>query len=364
MKIVVIGTRGIPGIPGGVETHCEKLFSRLVVMGYDVTVVRRSSYITDDNRITEFKGVKVKDIYAPRKKRFEAIIHSFLGVIYAKRQKADILHIHAIGPALVTPFARMLGLKVVMTHHGADYNRQKWGRMAKFMLKTGERFAAKYANNIISISNVITDSLKEKYGRSENIRLIFNGVEKARVIESTNYIESLGLEKQKYILAIGRFVPEKGFDSLIRAYTKSNVRDKFKLVLAGDADHETEYSLGLKKLAKDNGVVLTGFITGDKLAEVLSHPALFVLPSFHEGLPIALLEGMSYDLNVIVSNIPANTQVNLPSDDFFDPYNEEELTRKIEEKLSVPVKKRMYNLSPYNWDTIALQVAAVYKTMG
>ncbi|MFV0468932.1 MAG: glycosyltransferase, partial [Dysgonomonas sp.] len=158
MKIVVIGTRGIPDIPGGVETHCQKLFPRLVAMGCDVTVVRRSCYVKDDDYRSEYEGVKLKDIYAPKRKSLEAIVHTFLGVIYAKKQKADILHIQAIGPALLTPFARLLGMRVVVTHHGADYERQKWGKMAKLILKTGERFAAKYANDIISISNVITES--------------------------------------------------------------------------------------------------------------------------------------------------------------------------------------------------------------
>lgn len=363
MKIVVIGTRGIPDIPGGVETHCQKLFPRLVAMGCDVTVVRRSCYVKDDDYRSEYEGVKLKDIYAPKRKSLEAIVHTFLGVIYAKRQKADILHIQAIGPALLTPFARLLGMRVVVTHHGADYERQKWGKMAKLILKTGERFAAKYANDIISISNVITESLKEKYGRSQNVYLIFNGVESPAKIESTEYIKSLGLTKNKYIFALGRFVEEKGFHNLINAYANCNANIGFDLVLAGDADHETEYSRFLKQLATDNNVVLTGFVTGNKLAELFSHAGLFVLPSFHEGLPIALLEALSYDLDCIVSNIPANTQVALPPEDFFDPENVDELSEKIDEKLSVPVRRRRYNLAQYNWNTIAMQTFTVYKKM-
>ena len=137
MKIVVTGTRGIPGIQGGVETHCQELYPRIAAMGHDVTVIRRTPYVSDCNK--EYSGVRLVDVYAPRKKSFEAIVHTFLAIIKARRMNADILHIHAIGPAIMVPFARMLGLKVVMTNHGPDYDRQKWGRMAKAILKTGER---------------------------------------------------------------------------------------------------------------------------------------------------------------------------------------------------------------------------------
>ncbi|MFR9166023.1 MAG: glycosyltransferase family 4 protein [Dysgonomonas sp.] len=363
MKIIVTGTRGIPDILGGVETHCEKLYPIIVDDGYNVTLVRRSCYVSDNNKISDYKGIKIKDIYAPHSKSLEAIVHTFLAVCYAKKEKADVLHIHAIGPAILTPFARLLGLKVVVTHHGADYERQKWGKMAKFMLKTGERNAAKYANHIISISDIISQSLKDKYGRTTNVHLIFNGVDKADRVQASDYLKSLGLEKQKYIFALGRFVEEKGFDNLIKAYAKTKHRDDIKLVIAGDADHETEYSLKLKDLAKKENVVLPGFIKGDHLKELFSNAALFVLPSFHEGLPIALLEAMSYNLDVLISNIPANTQVLSSEELLFDPNNIEEMASKIDAKLSSVKEFVEYDLSAYNWFNIAAQTEKVYNDM-
>ena len=162
MKVVVTGTRGIPNIMGGVETHCEELFPRIAAAGHDVTVIRRSCYVGDDNHISSYKGVALKDIYAPRKKSLEAIVHTFLAVLSSRRMHADILHIHAIGPSLMTPFARLLGLKVVTTHHGPDYDRQKWGVFAKFMLKAGERMGAMFSNEVIVISHVIEDILHRK----------------------------------------------------------------------------------------------------------------------------------------------------------------------------------------------------------
>ena len=359
MKIVVTGTRGIPNILGGVETHCEELYPRLVKRGYDITIVRRTCYITDNIRINNYKGIHLKDIYAPRKKSLEAIIHTFLAILYAKKSHADILHIHAIGPSLLVPFARILGLKVVMTHHGPDYDRQKWGRLAKWILRTGERMGAIYANEIIVISNVIKDILYKKYNRSDT-HLIFNGVTLPEKSRSTEYLNQLGLTSRKYILGIGRFVEEKGFDLLIEAFSKLD-QNQYKLVIAGDADHPSAYSEKLKQMAREQQVILTGFIKGEKLNEIFSNAALFVLPSFHEGLPIALLEAMSYNLDVLVSDIPANRLPELTANDYFKTGSVSDLKDKLQHKIENITLDRTYDLSSYNWDNIAKQVDAVYQ---
>lgn len=362
MKVVVVGTRGIPNILGGVETHCEELYPRLVEMGCDVTVVRRSSYITPQNQIKSYKGVKLHDIFAPRKKSFEAITHTFLAIIYAKRQHADILHIHAIGPSIMVPFARLLGLKVIMTHHGPDYDRQKWGKLAKAILRLGEKWGVKHSNQVVVISQVIADICSKQHKRPDT-HLIYNGVNTPQRATTTQYIESLGLEAGKYILATGRFVKEKNFDLLIKAYAQSSIKNDYRLAIAGDADHPDEYSKSLKQLAHDNNVVLTGFIKGAKLNEILSHAALYVLPSSHEGLPIALLEAMSYNLDVTVSNIPANTLSCLQDDDFHQVGDIDALKKVIERKLNNNPGMRSYDLTPYNWDYIAQQIKELYNSM-
>ena len=359
MNIVVTGTRGIPNIMGGVETHCEELFPRIAAAGHYVTIIRRSCYVADNNKIAEYKGVRLKDIFAPRKKSIEAIVHTFLAIIEAKRLHADIVHIHAIGPSLMTPFARLLGLKVVTTHHGPDYDRQKWGKFAKTMLKAGERMSARFSNEVIVISHVIQDILRKEYGRESN--LIFNGVNTPVKSSSTSYIEQFGLKPKKYVLAVGRFVKEKGFDLLIDAFKASGYDSEYRLVIAGDADHEDEYSRFLKQKARDNNVVLTGFIRGEELNQVLTNAALFVLPSYHEGLPISLLEAMSYDLDVAVSDIPANTIPELHDSDFFKCGNKESLTMLLQQKLQAPCHSRTYSLDSYNWDNIAKQTIEVYK---
>ncbi|MDG5491111.1 glycosyltransferase family 4 protein [Psychroserpens sp. SPM9] len=363
MKIIVLGTRGIPDILGGVETHCEELYPRISKLGHDVTIITRTPYVKD-RTVIAYKGVRLKHIFAPKQKSIEAIIHTFLGVMYAGFKRPDVLHIHAVGPMIMTPLARLLGLKVVVTNHGPDYDRQKWGKLAKTILKLGESFGTRTAHKPIVISNVIKSILEKKYNRHDAV-LIYNGVTIPKLAEHDDYIHSLGLEKHQYIIAVGRFVEEKGFSDLIKAY--SNITTPYKLVLVGDADHETIYSKQLKKEAKEAGVILTGFIKGEQLHQIFSHAQLFVMPSYHEGLPIALLEAMSYNLNVLVSDIPANLEVALDESHYFEVGNIEAISGSILNALKHPSKAKIDNskliLEKYNWDTIAEDTISVYKSL-
>jgi glycosyltransferase involved in cell wall biosynthesis len=361
MKITVTGLRGFPNIQGGVETHCEELFPRLAKSGCDITVLRRKPYVHENPLLTSWQGVRFKDISTTKKMGFEAIIHTIRGVWYAYRTRADILHIHAIGPAVTVPLAKLLGLKVIVTHHGPDYNRLKWGWFAQFVIKLGERFTAKWADEIIVISTVIQQDMHKKYNRKDT-HLIYNGVNLPHPIETTDYIEKLGLSAGKYILTVGRFVEEKNFDKLILAYASTQLPAGYKVVIAGDADHPSAYSESLKNLATKHGIILTGMIKGAPLQELYTHAGLFVLPSSHEGLPITLLEAMSYGIDTLVSDIPANKAVNLPQDCYFH-YSDNivpSLRQALEAKLLNPAK-HSYDLTPYNWDTIAEQTMEVYE---
>lgn len=359
MKIVVTGTRGIPNIQGGIETHCEELYPRLVSLNYEVIILRRSCYIPKNDKLKEYKGIKLVTLFTVRLKTLETLLHTFLAVIWAKINKADILHIHAIGPAIYTAFAKLLGLKVVFTHHGPDYDRAKWGPLAKSVLRKGEKVAAKKADEIIVISNVIKDILEKKYNRFDS-NLIFNGFSSPVINTDREYIEKLGLEPRKYVFTLGRFVEEKGFDLLIKAFREIQP-DNLRLVIAGKADHETAYSEMLRDLAVSANVVLTGFVKGKELQQLFNNACLFVLPSFHEGLPISLLEAMSYKLPVLVSDIPANKEVAIPEDRYFKTGDLESLTEKLKTILAQKYEPVNYDMSQYNWDTIAQQTAEVYE---
>ena len=358
MKLVVTGTRGIPDIMGGVETHCEELFPRIAAKGVDTTLIRRKEYVRDS--LTEWKGVKLVDISAPKRKSYEAVVHTFRAVNKAKKLGADVVHIHAIGPALLVPYAKMLGMKVVFTHHGPDYDRDKWGFAAKSVLKLGERLGCRFADDVIVISEVIQDLIARKYHRRERVHLIYNGVPKPEICDYPEYFEELGIEKGKYILGMCRFVPEKNLHHLIEAFKKLEAGD-CKLVLAGDTDFEDEYSLGLKKMAQEAGVVLTGFVKGHKLHSLLTNARCYCLPSSHEGLPIALLEAMSYHLPVVVSNIPANLEVGLSSDCYFHCGDVDALAARLQKVIDEDYHSVQYDMAPYDWDKIAKQVMGVYE---
>jgi len=359
-KVAVTGTRGIPNIQGGIETHCEELFPRVATKGFDITIFRRKNYVND--QLSSYKGVSLYDLPNFKKKSFETIFHTLCAVWNAKwKLKADIVHIHAIGPAVLTPLARMLGLKVVFTHHGPDYNRAKWGKIAKFVLQLGERTGCRFANEVIVISNVINETIRRQYKRCDAY-LIYNGVPDPVIIDDTSYLHQIGIDPHKFIFTMGRFVPEKNFHTLIKAFANLK-QSEYKLVIAGDADIEDNYSKELKRLAKDNDIILPGIIKEIRLQALLSHACLFVLPSSHEGLPIALLEALSYRLPVIVSDIPANRSVGLSEDCYFPPDNEMALSRLLEEKLKSKPFAITYDLKKYNWDTIAEETAQVYNKL-
>jgi glycosyltransferase involved in cell wall biosynthesis len=368
LKILVLGTRGFPDVQGGVEKHCEELYPRLVKLGCNVTVFTRTPYIPKERRISEWQGVKFIHLWCPKQKSLEAIIHTFLGIILARLKSPDILHIHAIGPSILVPLGKILGLKVVITNHGPDYKRQKWGRFAKIVLRTGEFVGTKFANRVIVISKVIKEFLEKKYSR-KGLEFIPNGVNLPEILPPGDTLKKYGLEVEKYIFTACRFVPEKGLHDLIAAYQKIK-NPEFKLVIAGDADHETEYSRNIKKLAEGNGrIVLTGFLSGKPLQELYSNAGLFVLPSYYEGLPISLLEALSYGLPVLVSDIPQNREVPLLEFRYFKPGDIEALTKKIVELFKIgiteeeKIKQKEILKEDYSWDKIAEYTLQAYKSV-
>lgn len=362
MKVIALGTRGIPGIQGGVETVCQELYPRMAAMGHDVTVVSRSPYV-GSGAPTVYRGVALRRLYAPRRKSFEAIIHTFAAVCWARSQHPDVVHVHAVGPGLMVPMARLLGLKVVFTSHGPDYNRAKWGRAAKAVLRLGERLGARFANRIIAISPEIAADLDCKYGVGGKTRVIPNGVNRPEAPDDCSLLPE-GVTPRKYVLGLARLVPEKGFHDLLEAWRTGRLWESgYKLVIAGDADHPDDYSRRLKATAAATpGIVMPGFVSGEPLRQLLGNAALFAMPSYHEGLPVALLEAMSYGLDVAVSDIPACRLPELDAaNDTFAVGNVEALTELLKRKLSAGDTPRIYDLGRYNWDTIARETMAVYR---
>lgn len=325
--IIALGFRGFPDVQGGVEVHAANLYPLLAALGCRVEALMRTPYVGAD-RPRVYQGVRLTRVWAPRSRYLEAVVHSFLGVLYAALRRPDVLHVHAVGPGLVVPLARLLGLRVLMTHHGPDYERQKWGTIARWALRTGEAWGARWSNRCIAISRGIASIVRERYGTAADV--IPNGVQPPPARIGTGYIERLGLEPGRYVLNVARFVPEKRHLDLIRAFREADTGG-WRLVLAGTADHPDAYSEAVRSAASaDPRIVLTGFTVGDDLAQLYAHAGCFVLPSSHEGFPIAALEALSHGLLVIASDIPANRELDLSGDHYFPPGNTDALRERLE----------------------------------
>lgn len=366
LRVAMMGVRSFPCIQGGVETHAENLCPLLVGLGCEVEVLVRSTY--HSKTLLEWKGVRYRRIYAPPSKRLEAIVHSFLSVMYAGFiSRPDVLHIQAIGPALMTPLARLMGLKVVVTHHGPDYDRQKWGRFAKFALRLGERLGMRYSNERIVISEVIRQIvLKNHHCESQ---LIPNGVCLPVLPTEIDALTPFGLVPGRYVVLVSRLVPEKRHLDLIAAFGKANIPG-WKLAIVGASDHPDSYvQQVLQRATEVDGVVCTGLQTGMVLNQLYGHAGIFVLPSSHEGLPIAMLEALSFGLPVIASDIPANVEVGLTLDSYFPLGDVAALAQRLHDLAVQPLtdierKTRTEWVSMrFDWEVVAAQTLAVYRRM-
>jgi len=356
LRIFVIGTRGFPDIQGGVEQHCESLYPLIASSECLITVFRRKPYVI--NRGKTFDNINFIDLPSTRVPGFEAFYHSFLSSIICLFKRPDIVHVHNIGPGFFVPFLKIAGLKVIMTYHSPNYEHVKWSVSTRYFLKFSEFLSTKFSDKVIFVSLY----QKIKLGNKENFVHINNGVKFFPMITNDNYLKNIGVQKKKYILSVGRFVEEKGFDLLICAFSKREQKG-VQLVIAGDSDHETAYSSRLRELAKVNDVILPGFVSGEKLQQLYNHSRLFVLPSYNEGQPLSLLEAMSYHLPVLASNIPANLQVSLPKDSYFTSGDELSLLGRLDQKLQSDFEEVNYDMTPYNWNHIALQTKNVYEQL-
>lgn len=363
MRVMLLGLRGFPNVQGGVEKHVEELAPLLVKLGCKVDILARSAYQPEVD-VQAYPGIRFIRLWAPQKKSLEAIIHTFLGVCYAAISRPDILHIHAIGPSLMVPLARLFGLRVVVTHHGPDYDRQKWGGFAKCMLELGERWGMRYASARIVISDVIRKLVNTKYGLDSH--LIPNGVQLPTLLATSRVLKEFGLVSGQYILLVSRLVPEKRHQDLVKAFALAGLQD-WKLVLVGASDHPDDYVRELQaSAASTSNVVMTGYQSGDGLRELYSNAGFFVLPSSHEGLPIAMLEALSYGLPVLASDIPANLEVGLDARHYFSLGDIKALSSKLQafssQQLSDTGRNqlRLWVQGKYDWQRIAAATFHVY----
>lgn len=370
MKIAMIGHKRIPSREGGVEVVVEEISTRLVKDGYKVDAYnRKGKNVQDKNadrenkKIKEYKGVKIITIPTINKKGIDALIYSFFASIRALFGKYDVLHYHAEGSCAMLWIPHLFKKKIVVTIHGLDWQRSKWGGFATKYIKFGEKLAVKYADEIIVLSKGVQNYFKENYNR--DTVFIPNGVNKP-VIKKPNIIkEKYGLDKNEYILFLARIVPEKGVHHLIEAYKKINT-DK-KLVIAGGASHTNDYLEKIKAMAReDKRIIMTGFVQGEELEELYSNCYIYCLPSEVEGMPLSLLEAMSYGCNCLISDIPENTTVCEKYATTFKKGNTDSLKEKLGKCLSKNIGYKSeeiskFILNKYNWNDVVDRTIEIYK---
>lgn len=365
-EIYMFGFRGFPQVQGGIETHAENLAPRVVELGRRVTVCMRSPYVASDVPKV-WRGVRVLRLWTLSNKYLETLLHSVVCALVAMVRRPALVHIHGIGPAIVTPLLRVVGLRVVVTHHGEDYNREKWGWAARMVLRTGEALGMRYASKRIAVSRSIGDLVMSKYGKP--CEVVPNGVVFSDLPQQSEKVVELGLEPGRYVLTVGRLVPEKRQLDLLRAFLAAALPG-WKLAIVGKIDHRNEYADQLvREAAGHQNVVMAGFQTGDGLRQLYAHAALFVLPSSHEGLPIVLLEALSYGLPVLVSDIAPNLEVVGDPEHIFHVGDCEELGAKLlaltKTRLSATEREivRRESAVRYDWSDIALRTLDIYDDL-
>lgn len=358
MRVCVFGTRGFPAVEGGVEKHCESLYP-LVDKDIEIIVFRRKPYIVNNTGSADYPNIRFIDLPSTKIKGFEAVMHSLLATVCCVFLRPNIVHIHNIGPALFIPLLKLFSIPVVLTFHSANYEHKKWGYFAKKLLKYSENVALRFADRIIFVNKFQL----EKYSDTIQKKSIFipNGIRFLDADEQKGLLEKWNIEPEKYILSVGRITPEKGFHTLIEAFCRAKLRD-VKLVIAGGVEFENTYMKELQSLATDDSIIFTGYVHGKELGQLYSNARLFVLASENEGFPLVLLEAMSYNRNVLVSDIPAMHLVKLNSNDYFLPGDVMMLEKRLAEKLQ-EASRRVYELEEYDWVKIAAQVSKIYHSV-
>jgi glycosyltransferase involved in cell wall biosynthesis len=310
MRIAVIGSKGLPPQQGGIEHHCAEVYSRLVKKGHLVDLFGRSSYTNLSWRDpSAYQGIRVISMPGLSVRGFDALTSTAMSAVMSSLLVYDIVHFHALGPSLWSWLPKLAGsAKVVVTCHGLDWQRSKWGKSSSSIIKLGEKAAVRFANHITVVSDDLQDYFANVY--SQNTTCIGNAPADYSDCDDTfSYGKSLGLNPKKYILFLGRLVPEKCPDLLIKAFHTAQLNG-WKLVVAGGVSDTSKFAHSLVRLAGNNpNIIFPGALRGAKLTEIVRNAGLFTLPSNLEGQPLALLEAMREGIPVLASDISVHKKI-------------------------------------------------------
>ncbi|NLI20039.1 MAG: glycosyltransferase family 4 protein [Clostridiales bacterium] len=370
MKIAMIGHKRVPSREGGVEIVVEELAARMAALGHRVDVYNRSGRHVSGREYAAhaqsgpYRGMRLITVPTFPSDKLNALVYAALATLRALFGRYDVIHYHAEGPCAMLWLRRLFGIRTVATIHGLDWQRAKWGGFAKRYLLYGERCAVRCAGDIIVLSENMRRYFREQYGR-ETV-FIPNGVGQPDPAPAEEITRRWGLVKDGYILYLGRIVPEKGLHYLIEAYRQLHTDQR--LVVAGGSSHTDAYLRQVREAARDDGRILfTGFVQGQALAELYGNAYLYVLPSDLEGMPLSLLEAMSYGNCCLVSDIPENTEVVGDHAATFAHGSADALRQSLAALLADPAVVRAYKAgarahieSRHGWDAVAAETLALY----
>ncbi len=370
LKIAMLGHKRIPSREGGVEIVVEELSARMVKMGYSVTCYnRRGHHISgkqfDTENSNQYEGVKLKSVPTINCKGLAAMTSSFFAAVFAAFGKYDVVHFHAEGPAFMCWLPKLFRKKVIVTIHGLDHRRAKWGKLASAYIMLGEKNAVRFADEMIVLSEGVQQYFKDTYGRET--RFIPNGVNRPKIAEAKEITDKWGIEKDSYFLFLGRIVPEKGLKYLIQAFKK--VKTDKKLVIAGGSSDTNTFMTELKEISKDDDrIIFTGFVQGRLLEELYSNAYVYTLPSDLEGMPLSLLEGMSYGNCCVTSDISECAEVVEDKAVMFKKGDTADLSDKLQMLCDNPNITAQYKneagdyiCKKYNWDDVVAQTLKLYR---
>lgn len=370
LRIAMLGHKRIPSREGGIEVVVEELSTRMVDWGNSVTCYnRRGHHVSgkqfDKEEIKAYKGIQLKSVLTIQKRGLAAMTSSVSAAIRCAFGNYDLIHFHAEGPCAMIWLPKLFGKKCVATIHGLDHQRAKWGKFASNYIMLGEKCAAKYADEIIVLSEGVQRYFRDMYNRET--LLIPNGVNRPKIREVNLIKENWGLEKDDYILYLGRIVPEKGLKYLIKAFRLADTNKK--LVIAGGASDTDGFMKELKSLADgDDRIIFTGFVQGQALEELYSNAYIYTLPSDLEGMPLSLLEGMSYGNCCLTSDIPECADVVGDKAVTFYQGDVDDLAQTLGLLCANPDKVAKYKneaadyiCKKYNWDDVTRRTLDMYE---
>lgn len=369
LRIAMLGQKRVPSREGGVEIVVEELCTRMARQGHAVTCYNRRGHHVSGKEfnaqlLTEYKGVRIESVITIDKKGLAAMTASFFAAVKAAFGKYDIVHFHAEGPCAMLWLPKMFGKRCIATVHGLDHQRAKWGNFARSYILLGEKCAVKFADEIIVLSKGIQDYFMQTYGRETKI--IPNGVSRP-VIQSADQISLFGLEQGNYILFLGRIVPEKGLRYLVEAFKQ--VRTEKKLVIAGGSSDTNAFLEELKAMAQgDPRILFTGFVQGQVLDELYSNAYIYTLPSDLEGMPLSLLEAMSYGNCCLVSDIAECAEVVEDKAVLFRKSDVTDLAEKLQMLCDNEALVQSYKAGTadfvckkYSWDAVVEETLQLYE---